>query len=48
MHPVTAVLEVNSFSGTDAVGSEAARTIKELERIAKALEKIVAAYSTQP
>jgi hypothetical protein len=46
MHPVTAVLEVGSFTETDAVGSEAARTIKELERIAKALEQI--ANSKQP
>jgi hypothetical protein len=41
MHPVAAVLDVNSFAGTDAVGSEGERTIKELKRMADALEQIV-------
>jgi len=34
-----AVLECRSFTGTDAVDSEAVRVIKELKRMADALEK---------
>lgn len=35
----TAILECRSFTGTDAVDSEALRVIKQLKRIADALEK---------
>lgn len=35
-----AILECRSFTGTDAVDSEAVRTIKQLKRIASAVEKI--------
>lgn len=47
MHPVTAVLDVNSFAETDAVGSEAERTIKQLKRIADALEEIARSNGEQ-
>ncbi len=40
MPPFAAVLDVNSFTGTDAVGSEGERTINELKRVADALEQI--------
>lgn len=40
MPTVTAVLEVDSFTGTDALESEGARTVKELGRIADATEKL--------
>ena len=36
----TAVLECRSFTGTDAVDSEAVRVIKEMKRIADAVEKL--------
>jgi hypothetical protein len=39
MPPTLAVLDVRSFKGTDAIYSEGARIIRELERIATALEK---------
>jgi len=41
MRPMVAILDVNSFAETDAVGSEGRRTIKELERIADTLEQMV-------
>jgi len=40
MPPVTCKLDVRSFKGTDAVGSEGARVIKELKRLADAAETI--------
>jgi hypothetical protein len=48
MHPVSAVLDVNSFAGTDAVGSEGERGIKELKRMADALEQIVNSKGEEP
>jgi hypothetical protein len=48
MHPVSAVLDVNSFAGTDAVGSEGERGIKELKRMADALEQIVSSKGKEP
>lgn len=40
MRPVVAVLDVNSFTDTDAVGSKGERTVNELERMADALEQM--------
>jgi hypothetical protein len=39
MPKVSTVLEVDSFTGTDALESEAVRVIKELQRIADAAEQ---------
>jgi hypothetical protein len=39
MPPVSAVLEVNSFTDTAALESEGARSIRELKRIADALQR---------
>ena len=38
MAPTLALLDVRSFKGTDAVDNEGARIIRELKRIATALE----------
>jgi len=42
MPTVSAILEVDSFTGTDALESEAVRTINELRRIADAAETLAA------
>jgi hypothetical protein len=48
MPSVTAVLEIGSFTGTDALESEGARTIKELTRIADALKEIASSKQGEP
>jgi hypothetical protein len=42
----TAILECRSFEGTDAIESEAVRAIKQLTRIADALEKVTTLNSS--
>ncbi len=40
MKSVASALDVQSFTATDAVGSEGERIVKELDRIAKATESL--------
>ena len=47
MTPVVAVLEVDSFAETDAVGSDGERAIKQLTRITDALNKMAATCTEQ-
>lgn len=42
----TAILEWQSFTDTDAVGSESTRIVKELEKIRKVTEKIAEAFDS--
>ncbi len=48
MRPVVAILDVNSFAETDAVGSEGLRAIKELARMADAVEQIAKSRPGEP
>jgi hypothetical protein len=48
MPAVTAVLDIASFAGTDALESEGARMIKELTRIAESLKQIASSKQEGP